>query len=196
MTAYRFIVLAVCAAFAACAQQPVAQDEAAGPQVMTAKPEPRLPPLPNVELSEELLYRMMLAEVALQRGQPHIAVQTYLELARETRDPRIAQRATEVAWNARFSSAALEAAGIWLQADPGSAQARQREVAAGGEQLLLRVQHVDVDAHAHFVAELVRLERALARYQRLFQRADLGDAVGDAEKGLARCERTAAAGVF
>ena len=125
MTAYRFIVLAVCAAFAACAQQPAAQGDAAGPQVVTAKPEPRLPPLPNVELSEELLYRMMLAEVALQRGQPHIAVQTYLELARETRDPRVAQRATEVAWNARFSSAALEAAGIWLQVDPGSAQARQ-----------------------------------------------------------------------
>ncbi|MGH6692900.1 MAG: tetratricopeptide repeat protein, partial [Gammaproteobacteria bacterium] len=57
--------------------------------------------------------------------QPHIAVQTYLELARETRDPRVAQRATEIAWNARFSSAALEAAGIWLQVDPGSAQARQ-----------------------------------------------------------------------
>ncbi|MGH8647821.1 MAG: tetratricopeptide repeat protein, partial [Burkholderiales bacterium] len=56
---------------------------------------------------------------------PHIAVQTYLELARETRDPRVAQRATEVAWNARFNSAALEAAGIWLQVDPGSAQARQ-----------------------------------------------------------------------
>ena len=68
---------------------------------------------------------MMLAEVAVQRGQPHVAVQTYLDLARETRDPRIAQRATEVAWNARFVSAALEAAGIWLQADPGSTQARQ-----------------------------------------------------------------------
>jgi tetratricopeptide (TPR) repeat protein len=127
MTAYRFIVLAVCAAFAACAQQPqqVAQEEATEPNVVTARPEPRRPPLPGVELSEELLYRMMLAEVALQRGQPHIAVQTYLELARETRDPRIAQRATEVAWNARFTSAALEAAGIWLQVDPGSAQARQ-----------------------------------------------------------------------
>jgi len=68
---------------------------------------------------------MMLAEVAMQRGQAHIAVQTYLDLARETRDPRVAQRATEVAWNARFVSAALEAAGIWLQADPGSTQARQ-----------------------------------------------------------------------
>ena len=127
MTAYRFLVLAVCAALAACAQQPqqAEPEDATGPRVVTAKPEPRRPPLPNVELSEELLYRMMLAEVALQRGQPHIAVQTYLELARETRDPRVAQRATEVAWNARFSSAALEAAGIWLQVDPGSAQARQ-----------------------------------------------------------------------
>ncbi len=68
---------------------------------------------------------MMLAEVAVQRGQPHVAVPAYLELARETRDPRIAQRATELAWNARFVSAALEAAGIWLQADPDSTQARQ-----------------------------------------------------------------------
>lgn len=133
MTAYRFIVLAACAALAACAQQPSrapqdeapAQGEAKPPRVVVAKPEPSRPPLPGVELSEELLYKMMLAEVALQRGQPHIAVQTYLDLARETRDPRIAERATEVAWNARFSSAALEAAGIWLQADPGSARARQ-----------------------------------------------------------------------
>ncbi|HEY7743297.1 MAG TPA: tetratricopeptide repeat protein [Burkholderiales bacterium] len=127
MTAHRFLALAVCAALAACAQQPLqpAPEEAAAPRVATAKPEAQRPPLPAVELSEELLYRMMLAEVALQRGQPHIAVQTYLELARETRDPRVAQRATEIAWNARFSSAALEAAGIWLQVDPGSAQARQ-----------------------------------------------------------------------
>jgi tetratricopeptide (TPR) repeat protein len=133
MTAYRFIVLAACAALAACAQEPLrapqdeapAQGEARPPRGVTATPEQRRPPLPDVELSEELMFKMMMAEVALQRGQPHIAVQTYLELARETRDPRIAQRATEVAWNARFTSAALEAAGIWLQADPGSAQARQ-----------------------------------------------------------------------
>jgi tetratricopeptide (TPR) repeat protein len=127
MTAYRIIGLAVCAALAACAQQPpqTEEDSAPGPQVVVVKPQPQRQPLPGVELSEELLYKMMLAEVALQRGQPHIAVQTYLELARETQDPRIAQRATEVAWNARFNSAALEAAGIWLQVDPGSAQARQ-----------------------------------------------------------------------
>jgi tetratricopeptide (TPR) repeat protein len=134
MNPYRFPVLLVCAVLAACAQSPQraepaaqapAQVEPKAPRVVVAKPEPRKPPLPAVELSEELLFKMMVAEVAVQRGQPHIAVQTYLELARETRDPRVAQRATEVAWNARFTSAALEAAGIWLQADPGSPQARQ-----------------------------------------------------------------------
>jgi len=133
MTVYRIIVLAACAALAACAQEPsrAPQDgaplpgEATPPRGAAVKPAPRRPPLPEIELSEELMFKMMMAEVALQRGQPHIAVQTYLELARETRDPRIAQRAAEVAWNARFSSAALEAAGIWLQGDPDSAQARQ-----------------------------------------------------------------------
>ena len=135
MMPHRSIVLLMCAALAACAQPPQRAGPAAPapatgetkapPRVVVAKPEPRKPPLPGVDLSEDLLFKMMLAEVAVQRGQPHIAVQAYLELARETRDPRVAQRATEVAWNARFTSAALEAAGIWLQADPGSTQARQ-----------------------------------------------------------------------
>ena len=134
MTLRRIIVLLACAAIAACAQQPPrppAGEPASGgsprptPRVVVAKPEPRKPALPDVELSGDLLFKMMLAEVAVQRGQPHIAVQAYLELTRETRDPRVAQRATEVAWNARFTSVALETAGIWLQADPGSMQARQ-----------------------------------------------------------------------
>src|SRR5262245_6864605 len=116
-----------CIALTACAPQPPRDtaDESRPPRVVTARPEQRQPSLPGVELSEEVLFKMMLAEVAVQRDQPHIAVQTYLDLARTTRDPRVAQRATEVALGARFISAALEAAGIWLQADPGSAQARQ-----------------------------------------------------------------------
>ena len=81
--------------------------------------------LPTVELTEQLMFKMMIAEVALQRGQTQVAVPAYLDLARETRDPRIAQRATEVAWNARLVSQALEAAALWLQADPESSQARQ-----------------------------------------------------------------------
>lgn len=137
MFKFRIFAVMLCMALAACAQQPLqsAPDQAAAAgdgrpesaQVAKprAKPAPRKPLLPAHELSEDLLYRIMLAEVALQRGQPNIAVPAFLELAQETRDPRIAQRATEVAWNARFVSAALEAATIWLQADPGATQARQ-----------------------------------------------------------------------
>jgi tetratricopeptide (TPR) repeat protein len=127
----RFLACSLCAALVACAQPP--QRESAAPEkpverpprVVGAQPEPREPPLPAVELTEPILFKMMLAEIAVQRGQPHVAVPAYLELARTTRDPRIAQRATEIAWHARFTSAALEAAGLWLQADPGSMQARQ-----------------------------------------------------------------------
>ncbi|OFZ88730.1 MAG: hypothetical protein A3F74_13390 [Betaproteobacteria bacterium RIFCSPLOWO2_12_FULL_62_58] len=121
--------------FAACAQQPTQPPASAAPpatsqakppaKVVVARPERRQPPLPGQELTEAVLFKMMLAEVAAQRGQPHVAVPAYLELARETRDPRVAQRATEIAWNARFIAAAIEAAGIWLQADPESPQARQ-----------------------------------------------------------------------
>jgi tetratricopeptide (TPR) repeat protein len=124
-----------CALLAACAQQPIQPPAKAeikvetgtrpSPKIAEAKPVPRRPPLPAQELTEQIMFKLMLAEVAAQRGQLQIAVPAYLELARETRDPRVAQRATELAWNARLMSPALEAAGIWLEVDPGSTQARQ-----------------------------------------------------------------------
>ena len=58
-----------------------------------------------------------------------MAVPAFLEVARETRDPRIARRAAEIAWNARFLPAALEAATLWLQADPESMRAQQTVIA-------------------------------------------------------------------
>jgi tetratricopeptide (TPR) repeat protein len=135
MMPYRLFAWLLCAALAACVQPPPraqqpgeAPAESAAesaPGGAAAQAKPRQPRLPDVELSEAVLFKMMLAELAVQRGQPQVAVPAYLELARETRDPRVAQRATEVAWNARFISQALEAAGIWLQADPESTQARQ-----------------------------------------------------------------------
>jgi tetratricopeptide (TPR) repeat protein len=130
----RVCVSILLCALAACAQQPVQPQSAQpapkpeikrAPRVVVARPAQRNVPLPPVELTDQLLLKIMVAEVAVQRGQPNVAVPAYLDLARETHDPRIAQRATEIAWNARFLSAALEAASIWLQADPESTQARQ-----------------------------------------------------------------------
>ncbi len=105
-------------------QHPAAQPTAPKPRVAVRPPaKPRV--IPNQDLSQAILFKLLLAEIALQRGQVNVAVQSLLEAARETKDPRIAQRATEVAWNARFIRVALETAAIWLAAEPESLQARQ-----------------------------------------------------------------------
>ncbi len=76
-------------------------------------------------LDKDLLYKFLLAEIAGQRGNPQLAAQAYLELARQTRDPRIARRATEIALYAKLDTLALESARIWLKAEENSPVARQ-----------------------------------------------------------------------
>jgi tetratricopeptide (TPR) repeat protein len=83
----------------------------------------RSAPLPGLELTDQILYEFLLAEIAGQRGNPALAAQAYADLARRTRDPRIARRATEVSRAARQPAAAVESARIWLETDPESAEA-------------------------------------------------------------------------
>lgn len=116
---------------AACAQQALVREsvapKAAPPEAeAAAEAESKaLADLPKQELTEEFLFQYLLAEVAAQRGSLPIAAGTYLELARNSRDPRVAQRATELALQSRLLPTALEAAELWLQLDPASARARQ-----------------------------------------------------------------------
>lgn len=165
---------------AACAQQPAKPTASEAPssksaaqgqtRVAVAKPARRQPQLPAHELTDQLMFKMMLAEVAVQRGQLHVAVPAYLDLARETRDPRVAQRATEVAWNARFVDSAIEAAGIWLQADPQSQQARQVVAAllVNQAQLATALPHLEkwLQAdEAHVGQSFLQITSLLARHK-------------------------------
>src|SRR5438094_4239684 len=77
------------------------------------------------ELNEPTLYDFLLGEIALQRGDVTLAAKTYLELAKHTRDPRVARRAVEVANLARLPDLAIEAAKTWLDIEPSSPQALQ-----------------------------------------------------------------------
>ena len=76
-------------------------------------------------LTSQILYEFLLGEVALQRGQAQIAAQAFADLARRTRDPRIARRAAELAAYARSPELAVEAAKIWNDAEPASEEARR-----------------------------------------------------------------------
>ncbi|MDR1934202.1 MAG: tetratricopeptide repeat protein [Candidatus Accumulibacter sp.] len=71
------------------------------------------------------VYELLLAEVALQRGDTGLAVQAYADLALRTRDPRVMERAVEVAGFARRFDVALEIARLWLDAEPASQRAQK-----------------------------------------------------------------------
>ncbi len=76
-------------------------------------------------LSADVFYRLLLGDVALQRGETSLAARAYFEAAREVRDPRIARRATEVALAARMRGLAQESAKLWSTLDPAAERPRQ-----------------------------------------------------------------------
>jgi tetratricopeptide (TPR) repeat protein len=93
-------------------------------QVFGDKPVPRAD-LPARDLDSAFLYKFLLAEVAAQRGDYRVAAQAYFDMAKATRDPRVAKRATELALFGRNNELALEAARIWLATEKDSLPARQ-----------------------------------------------------------------------
>lgn len=97
----------------------------AAPAPIARLPAEPAPVLPKQDLTETILYEFLLAEIAGQRGNVGLAAQAYADIAKRTRDPRIARRATEVAIYARMQSTAIESARIWHETEPGSARALQ-----------------------------------------------------------------------
>lgn len=83
------------------------------------------PNLPKQELTPQILQQLLLAEIAGARGKLDQSVEGYLKLAKQTRDPRIARRATEIALFARRHTEAQEAAKLWTETDPDSEEAIQ-----------------------------------------------------------------------
>jgi predicted Zn-dependent protease len=76
-------------------------------------------------LSPDVFYRLLLGDVALQRGETSLAARAYYEAAREARDPRIAKRASEVALAARMRGLAQESAKLWATLDPMAERPKQ-----------------------------------------------------------------------
>lgn len=108
----------------ACTTVPVSQpaSQAADQAEQGIQNEPKIvkvePVRPKIKLTEDLLYKILEAEFAGQRGHVEQSLENYLELARETRDPEIIQRATRIAVFARETEAAKEMASMWAELDP------------------------------------------------------------------------------
>ncbi|MGD9385882.1 MAG: hypothetical protein PVF28_04960, partial [Thioalkalispiraceae bacterium] len=77
------------------------------------------------ELTPELLFRLMLAEISGQRGHINVAVKQYLEAAKISRNPEVIERAARIAVYARDNESALQAAQLWTEVTPNSIEAHQ-----------------------------------------------------------------------
>ncbi len=138
----------------------------------TAPPETPPPPapavtegLPRVALTPEILYQILLGEIAAQRGQIGIAASTLIRVAEETQDPRLAERATQAALYARHYPTALKGAELWVRLRPHDAEARE--------------------ALAQVLLELDRPQEAQQELERLL---DIEAARGSLEQGFGRVD--------
>ena len=76
-------------------------------------------------LTADVFYRLLLGDVAVQRGEASLAARAYYEAAREARDPRIAKRATELALAAKMRGLAQESAKLWATLDATAERPKQ-----------------------------------------------------------------------
>ena len=81
--------------------------------------------LPKVELTSTLLSQLLRAEFAFRKGDWQGPYLTMMSLAQQTRDPRLARRAAEMALAARQPEDTLAAVRQWRQLDPQSDEATQ-----------------------------------------------------------------------
>lgn len=71
--------------------------------------------LPHVELSKDILFKLLSTNLAAQRGEWQSAYATVFKLAQQTRDPRLAKRATEIATGVQQISESLRAIALWRE---------------------------------------------------------------------------------
>ena len=127
-TTGRLLMLVAGLALAGCSG-PQAKQESLEPAAVAREPEPVIvavePVRPEIDLTEAMLTQILEAEFAGQRGHLDTSLKNYLELARETKDPKIVERAARIAVFARDDAATSEMANLWVELDPRNPDAHQ-----------------------------------------------------------------------
>ena len=103
------------------AVEPLLDDEALAAK-QKAEEEARLP---KVEMTPVMLDQLLKAEFAFRNGDWQGPYLTVLSLAQQTRDPRLARRAAEMAVAAKQADDTLAAVRLWYRLDPESDEATQ-----------------------------------------------------------------------
>jgi len=76
-------------------------------------------------LTADFVYKYLIGEIAGQRGELGLASAVMLDLAKSSRDPRLAERATRAALYGNQPQMAIKAANLWVELDPNAKEGYQ-----------------------------------------------------------------------
>ncbi|ESS71799.1 TPR repeat-containing protein [Methyloglobulus morosus KoM1] len=79
----------------------------------------------KTSIDPDVLFMLMTAEIAGQRGQYDVAMEGYLEAAKRVHDPRLTERAAMIAMYMKDGNKTNEAVSLWLKQDPNNLSARK-----------------------------------------------------------------------
>lgn len=126
-----------------------------------------LQPVPDVELTGEILFQILAADFAAQQGAWASAINTGLELARVTRDARMAKRALEYALAGDNLPRAWDAARLWVELSPNDPEAQQAEMmlaaANGSTENLARTLREQIRTSPDKAETIVQAQQILSR---------------------------------
>lgn len=119
--------------------------------------------LPRMELTPEVLYDVLLGEIAGQRGHIAAAAEVLARAAQTTRDPRLAERATLAGLYSKRYVDGMKSALLWVELRPSSTEAR--------EALATIMLELDQPVQAQLQLEMViSLEQARSNLGNAYQR--------------------------
>ena len=130
------VTLVVVSGCATAPQNPMAeavaeQSDIAPAEETQAGPEPPAPEeieYPVAPLTGDTLYNLLAAEVAGYRTHYDFALEKYVAVAEDTRDPLVAARATRLALYVKDHEQALRTALVWAEEDPDNVDAHRATV--------------------------------------------------------------------
>lgn len=127
--------------------------------------------LPSVALTPDLLFDMLLGEIAGQRGQLEVAIVRLKQAALASRDPRLVERATLVGLYAKRPADVLDTARTWVELQPENTDAHEALAVilmetgdiAGAQQQLKKM--LDLSVGVNLPQAYLRISATLGRLQ-------------------------------
>lgn len=142
MLIFRLFAVVALIVLNGCAGSPEKQQESPTPAAPKTTLKEELPKkseskTEKTEIDQDVLFMLMSAEIAGQRGQFDLAYEGYMEAAKRVKDPKAAERAAMIAMYLKDAKKLKKSLALWLKKDPQNLTARKLSLLASlkdGEQ--------------------------------------------------------------